>query len=575
MVLNVNITSSALNDTPSAQRTSLRRVNVYVRPSGDTVQLFARRPTTCCRALTVVSPWYTTLSMSCSLAPSSKSGLSGPGVPTMASTTCPPDTGPMRAIGSPDSDWHAHSSKRAARAAPPERPRTTLLVGLEPDVRDGDDEKRAGQDPRGVEKLPLQAAPGPVASSQPAVAAADGSAQTGRLGRLQEDARHQQDGDHDLHDDQGVANAVHGTPEVYSPPPPRRGRGVPSLPGRRQAPVDRSPVHGVPPGRHVVRALVLVLEVVGVLPDVDAQDRDAAAADRVVLVGEALDRQLAAGEVGPAPAAAELADRRLAQRVLEAGEVAERVVDRVRDRAGRVVARVRGHDLPEDRVVQVAAAVVAHDGADVLGHRVQVAQQLLHGPVAELGVLLDRPVQIVHVRGVVPVVVDLHGLRVDVRLERVEGVGQRGQYKGHFANLRERRKVLSDCNETTGGPDSERPRWRPRPPSGPGTRRPAAPAADPRPARTAAGCRSGCSAPRCPGPRPRRGASRAPAANCRGPTPRPRARRAGRARCRRTSTAASAPPRPSGTRCAAGARAGARRTGDRGPRPPAPRPPAG
>ena len=38
---NVNITSSALNGAPSPQRTSFRSVNVYVRPSLDSVQLRA------------------------------------------------------------------------------------------------------------------------------------------------------------------------------------------------------------------------------------------------------------------------------------------------------------------------------------------------------------------------------------------------------------------------------------------------------------------------------------------------------------------------------------------------------
>src|SRR5438094_10300009 len=76
--------------------------------------------------------------------------------------------------------------------------------------------------------------------------------------------------------------------EFTTPPPRARGRGrAPSLPGRLQALVDRCPVDGVPPGRDVVGALVLVLQVVRVLPHVHAEDRHTAGADRVVLVGEA------------------------------------------------------------------------------------------------------------------------------------------------------------------------------------------------------------------------------------------------------------------------------------------------
>ena len=61
-----------------------------------------------------------------------------------------------------------------------------------------------------------------------------------------------------------------------------------------RAAVDRVPVDHVPPGREVVGPAVLVLQVVGVLPDVDAEDGLLAFHHRVVLVGRALDRELAA-----------------------------------------------------------------------------------------------------------------------------------------------------------------------------------------------------------------------------------------------------------------------------------------
>src|SRR5207248_6185922 len=97
---------------------------------------------------------------------------------------------------------------------------------------------------------------------------------------------------------------------------------------------DGLPVQGVEPGRDVVRALVLVLEVVGVLPHVDAEDRGHAFHVRAVLVRVALDRELAA-RVGdqPCPAAAELADRGLLQLLLEGVVPPERAVDGVADPA--------------------------------------------------------------------------------------------------------------------------------------------------------------------------------------------------------------------------------------------------
>src|SRR4029079_9990914 len=73
---------------------------------------------------------------------------------------------------------------------------------------------------------------------------------------------------------------------------------------------DLVPVDHVPPRLQVVRALVLVLEVVGVLPDVDAEQRGLARADRRVLGGSARDLEPAPRAVvdEPGPAAAELAD---------------------------------------------------------------------------------------------------------------------------------------------------------------------------------------------------------------------------------------------------------------------------
>src|SRR3989442_9664878 len=81
-------------------------------------------------------------------------------------------------------------------------------------------------------------------------------------------------------------------------------------PDRAESRVDRVPVQGVEPGCHIVRAPVLVLQVVGVLPDVNPEDRRELVHVRAVLVGKALDRELALA-VGdqPRPTAAELAHR--------------------------------------------------------------------------------------------------------------------------------------------------------------------------------------------------------------------------------------------------------------------------
>jgi len=64
------------------------------------------------------------------------------------------------------------------------------------------------------------------------------------------------------------------------------------------------------------------------------------------------------------------------------------------------------------------AAVVDHCLARRLGHLVDVAQNVLDVLARQVGMTLQRRVQVVDIRGVVLVVMDLHRLGVDVRLER-------------------------------------------------------------------------------------------------------------------------------------------------------------
>src|SRR6478736_1072352 len=73
-------------------------------------------------------------------------------------------------------------------------------------------------------------------------------------------------------------------------------------------PGDRVPVDDVPDRLEVRRALVLVLQVVGVFPDIDAENRRTAAVhERAVLVRRADDCQLAILNDQPGPAGAKAA----------------------------------------------------------------------------------------------------------------------------------------------------------------------------------------------------------------------------------------------------------------------------
>src|SRR5215211_3660867 len=84
---------------------------------------------------------------------------------------------------------------------------------------------------------------------------------------------------------------------------PRSGRSARDC---VESPGDRVPVDRVPPGVDVVGTAVLVLQVVGVLPDVHAQQRVPAVGQGVVLVGGRDHREARAVVHEPGPAGAEL-----------------------------------------------------------------------------------------------------------------------------------------------------------------------------------------------------------------------------------------------------------------------------
>src|SRR5262249_7565716 len=139
----------------------------------------------------------------------------------------------------------------------------------------------------------------------------------------------------------------------------------------RQAIGDGLPVDDAPPGIDVVRPLVLVLQVVGVLPHVDAEDRCVALHQRAVLVRGAVDLQGLAVPREPGPTAAEAARRGGLHLVLELGEAREGVVNRRFQLAARLPPAAfprRRHDLPEHRMVMMPAAVVLHRRANALRH---------------------------------------------------------------------------------------------------------------------------------------------------------------------------------------------------------------
>ena len=137
--------------------------------------------------------------------------------------------------------------------------------------------------------------------------------------------------------------------------------------------VDFIPVDYIPPGGEIFRAAVVVFQVVGMLPDVVAEDGEMTLRDGIVLIRRAHDVHVAALFAGePDPSGAELFYAGVVEFGLEILEVTEGFGDDLSDGAGRIAAPFGFHDLPIHGMVDVTAAVVAHRAANVFRKGVEV-----------------------------------------------------------------------------------------------------------------------------------------------------------------------------------------------------------
>ena len=105
--------------------------------------------------------------------------------------------------------------------------------------------------------------------------------------------------------------------------------------------VDFFPVHHIPPGLQILGTAVVVLEIVGVLPDVVAENGMESLRYRAVLVRRGENLHFALGVASqPDPSAAKLARAGGVEFFLKSLEVAESLLDYVGDRAGGIASAI-------------------------------------------------------------------------------------------------------------------------------------------------------------------------------------------------------------------------------------------
>jgi|SRR6516162_1739662 len=111
-------------------------------------------------------------------------------------------------------------------------------------------------------------------------------------------------------------------------------------------------------GLYEIRPAVLVIEVIGVLPNIASEERCLPLGQRIDRVRRGGDLELAAFGDKPAPAAAKLADGCRLELLLELVEAAAITVDRLRDLSARRAAAIRLHAVPKESVVPHLRGVV-------------------------------------------------------------------------------------------------------------------------------------------------------------------------------------------------------------------------
>jgi len=191
--------------------------------------------------------------------------------------------------------------------------------------------------------------------------------------------------------------------------------------------VDFFPVHNIPPRSQILRPAIVVFQVVGVLPHVIAEDRKQALRQRVVLIRRADDLNFAAGLAGkPYPTTAELLGPSVVEFGFEVVEIAEGFFYYFSDRTVRFTAGFRLHDLPKHGVIHMAAAVVANRSTNIFRHGIQLANKILRALRLQLGIFLQRRIQVLHVRAVMHVMMQLHRLGINSWFQGRIVIRQRG-----------------------------------------------------------------------------------------------------------------------------------------------------
>src|ERR1700691_2056094 len=180
-------------------------------------------------------------------------------------------------------------------------------------------------------------------------------------------------------------------------------------------------------GLEIIGTAVAVVDVIGMFPNIDAEDGDRIMDDRVFAVGRFQDFDLAVLHDKPRPAGAELSDAGLNELLFRLVERTEGIGKRLFERAWNLAAAVGLEPVPKKRVVPGLGCVVEE--------RRVLAVRLLDNHLERLvrqGTVLQQIVRRIDIGLVMLVVVIFERLARHMRLEGVIGIGKRRKRESHI-----------------------------------------------------------------------------------------------------------------------------------------------
>ena len=139
--------------------------------------------------------------------------------------------------------------------------------------------------------------------------------------------------------------------------------------------VDLLPVDHIEERLDVFRPPVLVFQVVGMFPYIQAEQRSFALAQGIVLIGCGDNVQPAVVCHKPGPTAAEQQSGRVWKFAFKRFEITEGLFDSIGNFPAK--SNVFFQNRPEKRMIGMAAAVIPHGRSDFFGYFVQAFDQVL------------------------------------------------------------------------------------------------------------------------------------------------------------------------------------------------------